>query len=226
MGEGRVEWPGVGEVGLEVRVISSSVRSQHRRQAGLWGIMRVGLPVVLRPLGRGGRDTGDGVDIAERAGGLRFRGRADAGLLARESWEGGGLGGRCVKGQGRMLGIWSLALGYGRGGWGVREGGVEGGYSLKGKGEEGGDKGSVFDATVWTLAHEIKNPLVAISTFASLLPEKYGDEEFRGEFSRLVSMDVKRVNEVLENLLEYEFRSHGSVRSEGRWRALGQGEEL
>jgi light-regulated signal transduction histidine kinase (bacteriophytochrome) len=53
------------------------------------------------------------------------------------------------------------------------------------------------------LAHEIKNPLVAISTYASLLPEKYGDEEFRGEFSRLVSMDVKRVNEVLENLLEY-----------------------
>jgi light-regulated signal transduction histidine kinase (bacteriophytochrome) len=68
---------------------------------------------------------------------------------------------------------------------------------------EGGEKGSVFDATVWTLAHEIKNPLVAISTFAALLPEKYGDEEFRGEFSRLVSMDVKRVNEVLENLLEY-----------------------
>jgi len=79
----------------------------------------------------------------------------------------------------------------------------EGGHSLKGKGVEGEEKGSVFDATVWTLAHEIKNPLVAISTYASLLPEKYEDEEFRGEFSRLVSMDVKRVNEVLENLLEY-----------------------
>ncbi len=74
---------------------------------------------------------------------------------------------------------------------------------MKGKGVEGEEKGSVFDATVWTLAHEIKNPLVAISTYASLLPEKYEDEEFRGEFSRLVSMDVKRVNEVLENLLEY-----------------------
>ena len=68
---------------------------------------------------------------------------------------------------------------------------------------EGGEKGSVFDATVSTLVHEVKNPLVAISTFAPLLPEKYGDEEFRGEFSRLVGMEVKRVNGVLENLLEY-----------------------
>lgn len=61
----------------------------------------------------------------------------------------------------------------------------------------------MFDAALWMLAHEIKNPLVAINTFASLLPERYGDEEFREEFSRLVSLDVRRINELLENLLEY-----------------------
>ncbi len=62
---------------------------------------------------------------------------------------------------------------------------------------------SLFDATLSILAHEIKNPLVAISTFAYLLPEKYEDAEFREQFSRLVSLDVKRINELLESLLEY-----------------------
>jgi len=54
-----------------------------------------------------------------------------------------------------------------------------------------------------TLVHEVKNPLVAISTFAHLLPERYEEEEFRGEFSRLVGVEVKRLNGVLEMLLEY-----------------------
>jgi len=66
-----------------------------------------------------------------------------------------------------------------------------------------GEKESWFDITIPTLAHEIKNPLVAISTFAHLLPEKYDDPEFREEFSRLVNQDVRRINEVLENLLEF-----------------------
>ena len=29
------------------------------------------------------------------------------------------------------------------------------------------------------MAHEIKNPLVAIKTFAELLPERFTEEEFR-----------------------------------------------
>lgn len=66
-----------------------------------------------------------------------------------------------------------------------------------------GEKESWFGITIPTLAHEIKNPLVAISTFAHLLPEKYDDPEFREEFSRLVNQDVRRINEVLENLLEF-----------------------
>jgi signal transduction histidine kinase len=67
----------------------------------------------------------------------------------------------------------------------------------------GAEKESWFDVTIPTLAHEIKNPLVAISTFAHLLPEKYDDPEFREEFSRLVNRDVRRINEILENLLEF-----------------------
>jgi transcriptional regulator with AAA-type ATPase domain len=65
------------------------------------------------------------------------------------------------------------------------------------------ERESWFDVTLPTLAHEIKNPLVAISTFAHLLPEKYEDPEFRQDFSRLVIQDVRRINELLENLLEF-----------------------
>ncbi len=31
------------------------------------------------------------------------------------------------------------------------------------------------------IAHEVRNPLVAISTFAQLLPERHNDPEFREE---------------------------------------------
>ncbi len=60
-----------------------------------------------------------------------------------------------------------------------------------------------LDVTLPTLAHEIKNPLVAINTFAHLLPEKYDDPEFRKDFSRLVNQDVRRINDLLEDLLEF-----------------------
>jgi signal transduction histidine kinase len=66
-----------------------------------------------------------------------------------------------------------------------------------------GEKETFFEATISALAHEIKNPLVAINTFANLLPEKFEDPEFRDQFSRMVGQEVKRINELLENLLEY-----------------------
>jgi len=36
------------------------------------------------------------------------------------------------------------------------------------------------------MAHEIKNPLSAIKTFAQYLPEKYNDPAFRKKFFRIV----------------------------------------
>ncbi len=42
------------------------------------------------------------------------------------------------------------------------------------------------------IAHEVKNPLVAVRTFAELLPEQYADPEFREEFSTLVLGEVDR----------------------------------
>ena len=51
-----------------------------------------------------------------------------------------------------------------------------------------------------SLAHEVRNPLVAIRTFASLLPERADDPKFREEFSRVVGADVDRIEGVLDRL--------------------------
>ncbi len=53
------------------------------------------------------------------------------------------------------------------------------------------------------LAHEVKNPLVSIKTFAELLPEKYDDQEFRNRFSRIVSQEIERINQLLRDLLSF-----------------------
>jgi nitrogen-specific signal transduction histidine kinase len=50
------------------------------------------------------------------------------------------------------------------------------------------------------IAHEIKNPLVAIRTFAELLPERYEDEEFRTEFGRVVALEVARLDRLVDRL--------------------------
>ena len=63
-------------------------------------------------------------------------------------------------------------------------------------------------ATFWNelasaISHEVRNPLVAISTFAQLLPERYTDEEFRTQFRDLTTQEVGRLNGMIDQLDEY-----------------------
>lgn len=53
------------------------------------------------------------------------------------------------------------------------------------------------------VAQEVKNPMVAINTFAQLLPRKYASEDFRDTFSRVVQEEVQRINSVVETLFEF-----------------------
>jgi len=53
------------------------------------------------------------------------------------------------------------------------------------------------------LSHEIRNPLVTISTFAQLLPERYQDEEFRDEFSTLVTREVGRLDGIINQINDF-----------------------
>jgi hypothetical protein len=53
------------------------------------------------------------------------------------------------------------------------------------------------------LVHRIKNPLVSIKTFTQLLREKFGDEEFREYFYKIVTEDIEKIDSVMNGLLNY-----------------------
>lgn len=50
------------------------------------------------------------------------------------------------------------------------------------------------------LSHEVRNPLVAISTFAQLLPERYTEPEFRQQFFDIVTGEVSRLNAIITQI--------------------------
>jgi signal transduction histidine kinase len=50
------------------------------------------------------------------------------------------------------------------------------------------------------IAHEIRNPLVAIKTFAELLPERADDQEFRSTFAKVAVKEIHRIEKLLARL--------------------------
>ena len=53
------------------------------------------------------------------------------------------------------------------------------------------------------MAHEIKNPLVSLKTFAQLLPERYQDSDFRDTFSTLIGHEIDRIDSLVNQLLRF-----------------------
>jgi signal transduction histidine kinase len=64
------------------------------------------------------------------------------------------------------------------------------------------------------LAHEIRNPLVAVKTFLQLLPEKYDDDEFRNYFLSVASGEVDRISSLVTELLDFARPSEPQLREE------------
>ncbi|HEU4343056.1 MAG TPA: ATP-binding protein [Candidatus Binatia bacterium] len=64
------------------------------------------------------------------------------------------------------------------------------------------------------LAHEIRNPLVAIRTFTQLLPERYNDAEFREGFQGLALKEVDRICGLINDLLSFARPSRPNVAHE------------
>jgi two-component system, NtrC family, nitrogen regulation sensor histidine kinase GlnL len=57
-----------------------------------------------------------------------------------------------------------------------------------------------FGSLASGVAHEIKNPLVAIRTFAELLPERFADIDFREDFSKVVVREIDRIDNLVARL--------------------------
>ena len=57
-----------------------------------------------------------------------------------------------------------------------------------------------FEVLASGIAHEIKNPLVAIKTFTQLLPRRAREPQFVDEFGRIVGREIDRMERVVDRL--------------------------
>lgn len=64
------------------------------------------------------------------------------------------------------------------------------------------------------LAHEIRNPLVAIRTFTQLLPERYQEAEFRNSFQAVALKEVDRICGLINDLLNFARPSTPNISAE------------
>lgn len=69
--------------------------------------------------------------------------------------------------------------------------------------DNGHPRSAGFNTLIHELAHELKNPMVTIKTFAQLLADRYQDENFRARFQDVVSGDIERMDDLLEMMIEF-----------------------
>jgi signal transduction histidine kinase len=65
------------------------------------------------------------------------------------------------------------------------------------------ERASELKVLIHELAHEMKNPMVTVKTFAQLLDDRYEDEDFRARFRDVVSTDIERMDDLLETMIEF-----------------------
>jgi len=53
------------------------------------------------------------------------------------------------------------------------------------------------------LAHEIKNPLTSIKTFAEYLPDRCNDPRFQEKFAKILQQEIYKINELVQRLLDF-----------------------
>jgi PAS domain S-box-containing protein len=62
------------------------------------------------------------------------------------------------------------------------------------------DRSAFWIELAASMSHEIRNPLVAIKTFAQLLPERFEDADFRHEFNHIVVKEIDRLDQIITQI--------------------------
>ena len=65
------------------------------------------------------------------------------------------------------------------------------------------DRAAFWADLAASMSHEIRNPLVAIKTFAQLLPERFDDADFRKEFNEIVVGEVDRLDKIITQISDF-----------------------
>jgi len=68
------------------------------------------------------------------------------------------------------------------------------------QGQELLDRASFWTDLAASMSHEIRNPLVAIKTFAQLLPERFDDPDFRRDFNEIVVQEIERLDRIITQI--------------------------
>jgi PAS domain S-box-containing protein len=62
------------------------------------------------------------------------------------------------------------------------------------------DRAAFWSDLAASMSHEVRNPLVAIKTFAQLLPERFDDPDFRRDFNEIVVQEIDRLDLIITQI--------------------------
>jgi len=77
------------------------------------------------------------------------------------------------------------------------------------------DRLAALGGLVAEIVHEIRNPLVSVKTFLQLLPEQWSEPDFRGEFLEVATDELRRVERLLDVVLEHARPQRADAASPG-----------
>jgi len=88
------------------------------------------------------------------------------------------------------------------------------------------DRAAFWADLAASMSHEIRNPLVAIKTFAQLLPERFEDEDFRKDFNEIVVKEIDRLDGIISQINSFAHPPEVALKSIDVRTSLKKGLEI